>query len=144
MGIAALHPSCEANGAIHRRRPLAVHSRSFFLLLLAFAQALRDRGAPSDQRGFIRKALREIGVILLHDVEYGFPGKLSMVLGKELVQVGELFVVHCPSRLICDPKIYRNPLILGQLSTRLVTIRGRTGLVIAARGAPNRRLGSAR
>ena len=78
----------------------AVHSSSLrLLLLLAFAKALRDRGSSWDQRGLIREPLREIGVILLHDVEHGFLGKPSMVLGKKSVQVSELFVVHGPSRL---------------------------------------------
>jgi hypothetical protein len=62
--------------------------------LLAVAQALRDRGSPWDQRGFIREPLRKVGVILLHDVEHGVLGEPSMVLGKESVQVSELFVVH--------------------------------------------------
>jgi hypothetical protein len=62
--------------------------------LLAFAKALRDRRSSCDQRGLVREALGEIGVILLHDVEHSFLGKPSMVLGKEFVQVSELFVVH--------------------------------------------------
>ena len=70
------------------------HSISFSLPLLAFAKALRDRRSPGDQRGLVREPLREVGVILLHDVEHGFLGKPSMVLGKEFVQVSELFVVH--------------------------------------------------
>jgi hypothetical protein len=62
--------------------------------LLAFAQALRYRSSPWDQRGLIREPLRKIGVILLHDVEDRFLGEPAMVLGKESVQVSELFVVH--------------------------------------------------
>jgi hypothetical protein len=48
MGITSLHPSYEANG-FRRRRSLQI----VLLLLLAVAQALRDRGSPWDQRGFI-------------------------------------------------------------------------------------------
>ena len=48
MGIASLQPSYEANG-FRRRRSLQI----VLLLLLAVAQALRDRGSPWDQRGFI-------------------------------------------------------------------------------------------
>jgi hypothetical protein len=64
------------------------------LLLLAVPKALRDRRSPRYQRGLIGESLREIGVILLHDVEHGVFGEPSMVLGKESVQVSELFVVH--------------------------------------------------
>ena len=71
----------------------------FLLALLAFAQPLRDRGAPSDQRGFIGQPLGEIGMILRHDIEDGFPAEPAMVLGQEAVHVGKLFVVHCFSRL---------------------------------------------
>jgi hypothetical protein len=92
MGIAALYPSYEANG-------FACAAASSLILLprdalLAVAQALRDRGSPWDQRGFIRESLREVGVILLHDVEDRFLGEPAMVLGQESVQVSELFVVH--------------------------------------------------
>jgi hypothetical protein len=65
-----------------------------FFLALAFAKALRDRRSSWDQRGLIREALRKIGVILLHDVEHRFLGEPAMVLGKESVQVCELFVGH--------------------------------------------------
>ena len=89
MGIAALDPSYEAATVT------GGSSLQFFPLpLLAFAKALRDRRSPEDQRGLVRKALREVGVIVLHDVEHGFLGKPSMVIGKEFMQVSELFVVH--------------------------------------------------
>src|SRR5215203_6902365 len=83
---------CEANG-------FACPAASSLLILpsdalLAFAQALRDRGTPWDQRGFIREPLRKVGVILLNDVEHRFLGEPAMVLGQEFVQVSELFVVH--------------------------------------------------
>lgn len=76
---------------------LTSRSRSPLIIsyaLLAFAKPLPDRRSPWDQRGFIGKPLREVGVILLHDVEYRFLGEPSMILGKESVQVSELFVVH--------------------------------------------------
>ncbi len=128
MGIAALHPPYESETP----RPLPYHSISFLLPLLAFAKALRDRRSPGDQRGLVREALREVGVILLHDVEHGFLGKPSMVIGKESVQVSELFVVHGFRASAAIPKIYRNLLIPRQLSTRLVTFRERIRMVIAA------------
>jgi hypothetical protein len=93
------------------------------LLLLAIAKALRDRRAPWDQRGLIREPLRKVGVILLDDVEHGFLGKPSMILGKESVQVSELFVVHGHRASAAIPKIYRNRLIPRQLSTRLIAFR---------------------
>jgi hypothetical protein len=51
-------------------------------LLLAFVKALHDRGSPWYQRGLIRKPLRKIGMILLHDVEHRIHGEPAMVLGK--------------------------------------------------------------
>ena len=51
-------------------------------LLLAFVKAFQDRRAPWYQRGLIRKPLRKIGVILLHNVERRFLGEIAMVLGK--------------------------------------------------------------
>jgi len=111
--------------------------------LLAFAKALRDRRSSCDQRRLIREPLREIGVILLHDVKRGFPGKPSMVLGKKSVDVGELFIVHGHRASAATPKIYRNLLIPRQLSACLVTCRepgrmgrrGRGAAISAARHA---------
>ena len=57
-------------------------SPSSFFWLFAFMQAFQDRRAPWYQRGLIRKPLRKIGVILLHDVECCFVGEIAMVLGK--------------------------------------------------------------
>jgi hypothetical protein len=45
-------------------------------------KAFQDHRAPWYLRGLIRKPLREIGVILLHDVERCFLGEIAMVLGK--------------------------------------------------------------
>jgi len=89
MGFASLYPSYEAGTVVAALSPQLV-----LLPLLAFAKALRDRRSSCDQRSLVCEPLRQIGVILLHDVEYGFLGKPSMVLGKESVQVSELFVVH--------------------------------------------------
>jgi hypothetical protein len=52
------------------------------LLLFAFVKAFQDRRAPWYQRGLIRKPLRKIGVILLHDVEQCFRGELAMIVSK--------------------------------------------------------------
>jgi hypothetical protein len=90
MGFAALYPSCNF-------RRCGGRCRSLFLVpyaLLAFVKALRDRRSSWYQRGLIREPLRKISVILLHDVEHGFPGERAMVLGKEPVHVYELFVGH--------------------------------------------------
>jgi hypothetical protein len=62
----------------HRLGPCGRH----LFLLLAFMKAFQDRRAPWYQRGLIRKPLRKIGLILLHDVEHSFLGELAMVLGK--------------------------------------------------------------
>jgi hypothetical protein len=51
-------------------------------LLFAFAKAFQDCRAPWNQRGLIRKPLRKISVILLHDVEHCFRGELAMILGE--------------------------------------------------------------
>jgi hypothetical protein len=137
MGIAALHPSYEANGFLRRTSP-PLSVQFVLLALLAFAKALRDGRSSKDQRSLIREALREIGVILLYDVEHGVLGKPSMVLGKESVQVSELFVVHGHRASAAIPKIYRNRLIPCELSTRLVTFRGRSLMLSAAAAHPRR------
>jgi hypothetical protein len=121
--------------------PPAASSLQFVLLpLLALAKALRDRRSPEDQRGLIGEALRKVGVIVLHDVEHGFLGKPSMVIGKEFVQVSELFVVHGFRASAAFPQIYCKLLIPRQLSTRLVTLGARIRMVLTAPQRPNRRL----
>src|SRR5437899_5671838 len=75
--------------------------------LLAFAQTLRNCRSSWYQRGLIREPLREIGVILLHDVEHRFLGELAMVLGKKSVQVSELFVIHGHRTSAAMPNIWR-------------------------------------
>jgi len=59
-----------------------VDSAILRFLLFAFAKAFQDRRAPWYQGGLIRKPLRKIGVILLHDVEHRFLGEIAMVLRK--------------------------------------------------------------
>lgn len=128
-------------GRVCRRRnapALSLHLVS--LPLLAFAKALRDRRSSCDQRRFIGEPLREIGVILLHDVERRFPGKPSMVLGKKSVEVSELFIIHRHRASAATPKIYRNLLILRQLSARLVTFGEPSQMAIAAAARRHRRL----
>jgi hypothetical protein len=133
MGIAALHPSY---GSKHPSRPAASSLQFVLLPLLAFAKALRDRRSPEDQRSLVGEALREVGVIVLHDVEHGFLGKPSMVIGKEFVQVSELFVVHGFRASAAFPQIYRKLLIARQLSTRLVSFRERIRMVIVVAARP--------
>jgi hypothetical protein len=50
--------------------------------VVAFTRAFQDRRAPPYLCGLIRKPLRKIGVILLHDVEHCFLGEIAMLLGK--------------------------------------------------------------
>lgn len=83
------------------------------LLLLALAQPLRDRGASWNKHGLVREPLREIVVVVLHDVEHGFPGEPAMVFGEIPVQVSEFFVGH--GRVGHNAGIYRNLLIPRQL-----------------------------
>src|SRR6187431_302148 len=90
----------------------------FPFALLAFPQPQRDRRASADQRGLVREALREIGVILPHDVEHSVPGQPSVMLGQESMQVSELFVVHGHRASVAIPELYRKLLILPQLLTR--------------------------
>jgi hypothetical protein len=66
---------------------LPAHGTAFFLpcylfLSFAFVKAFQHCRAPWYLRGLIRKPLREIGVILSHDVEHCFFGELAMVLSK--------------------------------------------------------------
>ena len=60
----------------------ATPSERLGFLVFEFAEAFQGRRAPWYLRGLIREPLREIGVILLHDVEQGFPGEIAMVLRK--------------------------------------------------------------
>jgi hypothetical protein len=50
--------------------------------VLALMKASQDRCAPWYLGGLICKPLREIGVILLHDVEHCSLGAVAMVQGK--------------------------------------------------------------
>src|SRR5713226_139140 len=60
----------------------------------AFMKAFQDGRAPWYLRSLIRKPLREIGVILLHDVERCFLGEIAMVPGKYPVHGCEQFIGH--------------------------------------------------
>jgi hypothetical protein len=55
---------------------------SCFLNLNHGVKPFQDRRAPWYLCGLIRKPLRNIGVILLHNVEHCFLGEIAMVLGK--------------------------------------------------------------
>ena len=46
-------------------------------------------------RCLIGKALREINVIIAHDVESRFFGKLPMVFGEHAMHLGDLFTAFC-------------------------------------------------
>jgi hypothetical protein len=63
-------------------------------------KAFQDGRAPWYLRSLIRKPLREIGVILLHDVERCFLRETAMVPGKYPVHGCEQFIGHglAPSR----------------------------------------------
>lgn len=103
-------PLIKLTGEVSRRRSLHLAP----LLLLALAKALRDRGSSWNKRSLVREPLREIVVVVLHDVENGFPGEPAMVFGEIPVQVSELFVGH--GRVGHNAGIYRNLLIPRQLS----------------------------
>jgi hypothetical protein len=45
-------------------------------------KAFQDRRAPWYLRSLIRQPLREIGMIMLHDVERRFHGEIAMVFRK--------------------------------------------------------------
>jgi hypothetical protein len=63
-----------------------------------------------------------------------------MVLGKESVQVSELFVVHRHRASVAVPGTYRKLLITCQLSTRLIVFRKRSQMLIVAVARSHRRL----
>jgi hypothetical protein len=63
-------------------RGFSVLAAIFRDLLLALMEPLHYRRSPWYQRGLICEALPKVSVILLHDVEDRFLGKLSMVFGK--------------------------------------------------------------
>src|ERR1700727_1421860 len=63
-------------------RGLSVLAAIFRDLLLTLMEPLHYRRSPWYQRGLICEALPKVSVILLHDVEGRFLGKLSMVFGK--------------------------------------------------------------
>jgi hypothetical protein len=60
----------------------------------AFMKAFQDGRAPWYLRSLIRKPLREIGVILVHDVERCFLRETAMVPGKYPVHRCEQFIGH--------------------------------------------------
>jgi hypothetical protein len=60
----------------------------------AFMKAFEDGRPPWYLRSLIRKPLREIVVILLHDVERGFLRETAMVLGEYPVHGCEQFIGH--------------------------------------------------
>jgi hypothetical protein len=60
----------------------------------ALMKAFQDGRAPWYLRSLIRKPLREIGVILFHDVERCFLGEAAMVPGKYPVHRCEQFIGH--------------------------------------------------
>jgi hypothetical protein len=53
--------------------------------LFAFVKAFHNRRTPWYQHSLIRKPLRKIGVILLHDVEHRFLGEPAMAGSCSLV-----------------------------------------------------------
>lgn len=60
----------------------------------AFLKPLRNCRPSRYQRGLVGETLRKISVILLHNVERCLLGEPAMVLGKESVHLGKLFVGH--------------------------------------------------
>jgi hypothetical protein len=52
------------------------------------------RRAPRYQRGFIRKTLRKVQVILPRHADSGLLGEPAMIVGKRTVQLGQLLFGH--------------------------------------------------
>jgi hypothetical protein len=75
-------PPVHAGGFCFGRTGLGSTGAILLFLLFAFMKAFQDRRAPWYQRRLIRKPLRKIGMILLHDVERCSVGEIAMVLGK--------------------------------------------------------------
>ena len=76
----------------HERRPFCL--LAFLELPFALVEALHNRRSSRYLRGLVRQPLRQIEVILLHDVEHRLLGEHAMILGKQLMQVCEFFVSH--------------------------------------------------
>ena len=57
-------------------------------------------------RRLIGKPLRKIGVIIVHNVEPRFFGKLSMVFGEHAVHLGDLFMGTKASVLQSSPLLH--------------------------------------
>jgi len=66
----------------HRETGYGLEIQNILQTAFAFMKALQDRRAPWYLCGLIRKPLRKIGVMLLHDVEHCFLGEMAMVFGK--------------------------------------------------------------
>jgi hypothetical protein len=64
------------------------------MLPLAVVQPFDNRRPPRYLCRFIRKPLRQVRMILLNYVEHGLLGEQAMIIGKQLVQVCEFFIVH--------------------------------------------------
>jgi hypothetical protein len=63
------------------RRPMRLIRNPAFLVVRA-REVAPQSPTPWYQHGLIRKPLRKIGVILLHDVEHRCLAKPAMILGK--------------------------------------------------------------
>jgi hypothetical protein len=58
-------------------------------------------------RRLIGEPLREINMIIAHDVESGFLGKLPVVFGEHAMHLGDLFTAFCNQVLYS--RRYRQP-----------------------------------
>jgi hypothetical protein len=87
---------------------------------------LCDRGSPGYQRSFIGESLRQIGVILLHDIEHRLLGKAAVMVGQEFVQVSEFVVIHSYRASAAMAGLYCKLLILHQLFQRRAARRSQS------------------
>src|SRR6267378_811936 len=74
-----------------------------YYLFFAFMKARERHRATWNLRRLIGKPLRKIGVIIVHNVEPRFFGKLSMVFGEHAVHLGDLFM---GTKAFCNHPLY--------------------------------------
>jgi hypothetical protein len=76
-------------------------------LFFAFMKTSERCRATWNLRRLIGEPLREINMIIAHDVESGFLGKLPVVFGEHAMHLGDLFTAFCNQVLYS--RRYRQP-----------------------------------
>jgi len=72
-------------------------------LFFEFMKARERRRAAWNLSRLICQPLRQIDVIIVHDVQPRFPGKLPMVFSEHAVHLGDLFM---DIKAFCNPLLY--------------------------------------